>query len=128
METKIKDEFLTLKLGGKDRNVRFGLNVLFFRQGDFHIEYIPSLNLTAYGNTEKEAADMMSDVVVKDYFQNLLELPEHEAMNELRQYGWVRKPFLDRQLRNTKFLDIETIKQDFDLPAETVIRQQYVSV
>lgn len=69
----------------------------------------------------------MLQVVLKDYFDNLLMLPEQQVMKELKQYGWVRKPFLAKQLRNTQFLDVETIKHNFELPAETQIREEYMT-
>lgn len=71
---------------------------------------------------------MLINVVVKDYFDNLLDLREQQIMNELRQYGWKRKPFLTKQLRNTKFYDPDRIKHDFNLPAETALHSQFVSV
>ena len=51
--------------------------------------FLPTLNLTAYGNTESEADEMLQ-VVVEDYFQNLLLLTEEEITRELELYSCVR--------------------------------------
>lgn len=123
MESR-QEEFLTLDLRKKD--VHTGLRALVFPEGDHTIIYFPSLNLSAYGNDEREATDM-ARLVIADYFDNLLALSEQRVMKELRQYGWVRKPFLTKQLRNTQFLDIETVKVNFELPKETQVRERYMT-
>ena len=119
-----QEEFLKLDLKKKDAHA--GCRSLIFRAGGQYVVFLPSLNLTSYGETEQEAVEMLQ-VVLKDYFDNLLMLPEQQVMKELKQYGWVRKPFLAKQLRNTQFLDVETIKHNFELPAETQIREEYMT-
>ncbi len=120
---------MKLDMVGKSKKVHAGLTSFSFVDDDgHHIAYIPSLNLSGYGDTGREALDMLINVVVKDYFEHLLDLTQHQIMNELRQHGWVRKPYLHKQLRNTKFYDPESIKHDFNLPAETTLHSQFVSV
>ncbi|MEZ0485400.1 hypothetical protein [Fibrella aquatica] len=123
MESR-QEEFLTLDLRKKD--VHTGLRALVFPDGDHTIIYFPSLNLSAYGNDEREATDM-ARLVIADYFDNLLTLSEQRVIKELRQYGWVHKPFLTKQLRNSQFIDIETVKANFELPKETQVREQYMT-
>jgi hypothetical protein len=115
-----------LKLDIKRKVAHIGLRMLVFSRDGQCIVFLPSLNLTAYGDTEKEAVDMLH-VVMEDYFDNLFTLTEQQIMQEVKQYGWVRKPFLTKQLRNIQFLDVETIKQNFELSAETQIREEYMT-
>ena len=70
-------------------NVRASLTKFLLRCGDQYVLFLPTLNLTAYGNTESEADEMLQ-VVVEDYFQNLLLLTEEEITRELELYSCVR--------------------------------------
>ncbi|MBO0930160.1 hypothetical protein [Fibrella aquatilis] len=123
MDKKLEE---SLKLDLKRKVAHTGLRMLVFSRDGQSIVFLPSLNLTAYGDSESEATDMLQ-IVLKDYFDNLFALTEQQAMQELKQYGWIRKPFLAKQLRNVQFLDVETIKQNFELPAETQIREEYMT-
>lgn len=120
-EESIKIDFIKRK-----RNAHAFLRVVTFADGDFMIAYIPSLNLSGYGDTETEAADMLEHVA-KDYFAELIKLTEAQVMVELRQYGWQRLPFLAKQLRNTQFLSNERIAEDFNLPSGTKFNERFVA-
>lgn len=118
---------MKLDLARAHKKAKAKLRLLLFMIEGNYILYIPSLNLTAYGNTEDEAKKML-DVVIEDYFSHLSQLSDQEVLQEIKQYGWVRKPYLAKQLRNIQFVEEKTIKEDFELPAETIIREQFVSV
>lgn len=127
MEKKHPEEHIKIDRTKSERRFQAELRVVSFKDGEFYMNYIPSLNLTGYGDTDEEARHMLMDIVLKDYIDNLMHLPESDLYAELRQYGWVRKPFLTKQLRNIQFLDTNTIKDTFNLPAETVIEEKYVT-
>ncbi|WP_020603255.1 hypothetical protein [Spirosoma spitsbergense] len=122
------EEFIKINFSRKDRSTHIKVRVVTFRDGEFMIAYMPSLNLSGYGSTEREAVLMLTEVVAKDYLVSLLDLSEAQVMNELRQYGWKRRPYLDKQLLNTQFLSTEKLIEDFNLPAETKFNEQYVTV
>ena len=127
MSNNPEQEFIKINFSRKDRDSRAQLRVVNFVDGNFNIAYMPSLNLSGYGKTESEAINMLMEVVVKDYFLSLINLPEAQVMAELRQYGWKRRPFLDKQLLNTQFLSTEKIIEDFNLPADTKFSERFVT-
>ena len=127
MENTDNKEILKINFSSKHKHARAVLRVVNFKDGDFEIAYIPSLNLSGYGVTEDEAMRMLNEVVVKDYLFSLIALPEAKILAELREYGWQRRPYLPKQLQNTQFLSIEKIKENFNLPAETQFHEQFVT-
>lgn len=120
-------EYIKINFSRKDKNAEALLRVVTFKDGDFEIAYMPSLNLSGYGNTEDEAMRMLNEVVVKDYLLSLIKLPEAKILAELREYGWKRRPFLDKQLLNTQFLSTDKIKENFNLPAETQFHERFIT-
>lgn len=127
MKAQQSEEFMKLDFARAHKKAKAKLRLLLFMTEGSYILYIPSLNLTAYGTNEVEARKML-DIVIEDYFLHLSQLSEQEVLQEIKQYGWVRKPYLPKQLRNIQFVEEKTIKEDFELPAETIIREQFVSV
>ena len=122
-----EQEFFKINFSRKDRDTHANLRLVTFADGNFRIAYIPSLNLSGYGNTESEAMSMLMDVVVKEYLIGLMSLTEAQIMAELRQYGWKRRPYLSKQLLNTEFLSTEKIIEDFNLPADTRFNERFVT-
>ncbi len=127
VESTQPEEYLKLDFGGGNQKASARLRLLAFVAADQYVLYIPSLNLSAYGNDAPEALGMIH-IVLADYFSHLSLLNEQQVLREINQYGWVRKPFLPKQLRNIQIVDEKSIKEDFELPAETVIHEQFVSV
>jgi len=120
-------EYIKINFPSRRRDVEALLRMVTFEDGDFQIAYIPSLNLSGYGNNEEDAVKMLCEVVVKDYLTSLSEMPESKVMTELREYGWKRLPFLSKQLQNTKFFGTDAIKETFNLPAETQFHERFVT-
>ena len=52
-----------------------------------HIVYIPSLDISGYGDTEEKALDMAKFSIV-DFCQYLFTLPANEMQIELSKFGW----------------------------------------
>jgi len=53
-----------------------------------HIAYIPSLELSAYGESNEEAINMLFEDVVTDMVHNLFSLTPSEVTKEMKKYGW----------------------------------------
>jgi|GEM_PF-1261993 len=104
------------------------LRLVEFQDNGHYIVYVPSLNLSAYGNTFDEAFQMMSDVVIEDFFENLLERPEKIVYDHLSNLGWHKSSTDSQGLSNSVHVDTEGILKNFNLSADTKIRETLVEV
>ena len=85
----------SLTLNVKQRLYKLGAFTAEFKDGEFHMILLPSLNLSAYGDTEEEAEHMMTGIIIPEFFKH--------------------------QLTGTSHVDKDGILKDFNLSEETVI-------
>ena len=90
------------------------------------MSFLPSLNLTAYGDSKEKARKMLGDIVIKDFFENLLELPENQIYDELIRLGWERSKFFKQELSKSSHIDRTGILRNFNLSNETVLEETLV--
>ena len=101
----IKDKYM-----GSFANIDFKLGVYIFFDEGYYIAYCPSLDLTAYGETEKNAKDDFK-YQIKEYFNYTIE--NGTLDEELRKQGWrinqkeVKSPTVEFMVKsNNEFKDI----------------------
>lgn len=116
----------SLKVGKQSLKGYF--KVVFFQEGDSYIYYIPSLNLSSYGDTLAEAEQMMKDIIIPDFCKNLLALPKQLIFRELKALGWERDKFFQNDLSKSSYIDKEGILREFDLAEGTIITEKGFSV
>ena len=105
-----------------------GLICMFhFMDNGHHIAYMPSLNLTGYGDSEEEAKELLMDHVVKDFLDGLFTLPKSQIVEELKKLGWEKSQFFDKEFSKS-YVDIDGVLREFNLPAETKIESQLMAV
>jgi hypothetical protein len=61
------------------------LQVFFFQEDDIFFAYMPSLDLTGYGNTPKEAKDSLT-VVLDEFLKYTIN--KNTFLIELKRLGW----------------------------------------
>ena len=66
-------------------DVKVQLPVMVFLEDKAHIAYIPVLDLSGYGNSEKEALDSL-DIVLNDYFS--YGIRKKTLLDDLKAHGW----------------------------------------
>jgi len=89
--------------------------------------FIPSYDVTAYGDTLDEAKYMLSEIVFEDYFKELLELNESQIFEELRKSGWERNELFHKKFNRTaSYVNPLGVLKDFDLPSDTPIKEEYI--
>jgi len=119
-----KQEFLKLNLVKRSGKGHF--RVFSFEDHGHIISYLPSLNLSAYAETKEEALKILVEVVLKDFFENLMQCSENKVFEELKSLGWVRNKILTRELSNNTHIDEKGILKNFNLSEETKIEEQLV--
>lgn len=79
-QAKLKGE---KKFGAK--SVKIDLQVLFFEEDNIHYAYMPSFDLTGYGNNEKEARESLT-VVLDEFLRYTLN--KKTLFSEMQRLGW----------------------------------------
>lgn len=122
-------EFLKIKVNNKNnRSVKGCLRTVEFEDNGHFVIYIPSLQLSAYGDDITEAKEML-EVVVDDFCDSLTELSEGQALAELRKFGWEKNSYFTKRFENSNtYIDREGILKDFDLPSDTKVREKFLAV
>ena len=94
----------------------------FFKDHDQFVLYLPSLNMTGYGDTKLEAKEML-DEVMKDWIDMLLNLTPDLQKVELKKYGWNQELYRKKQFRSKVSVDKNGILRNFELPKDTLIEE-----
>lgn len=118
-----------IKIDHNKHNFFAGLRILEFKNDLGQIVlYVPSLQLSAYGDNRVEAREML-DVITIEYGIKLSKLPEHKASAELSKYGWKREVFFKKKFKNQNpYVDVKGILKNFDLPEETLVKEEFLTV
>lgn len=119
-----KDEFL--KIDFKRKSIKGDVVAHSFEDGGQRVIYIPSLNISGYGNTEDEAKEMVN-VCVKDFVDTLFSAPITVAMEEIKSLGWHRDKYF-KQRFHAPYVDAEGVLREFDLSEETKIETRSMAV
>lgn len=110
------------------KSVKIEVKGVTFVEGNYTIMYIPSLNLSSYGQTEEEAKVMMEEHVLPDFCESVVKKPRSFVLQELRKLGWEQNKIFTKKLSRTAYIDKEGILREFDLDAGTVIKEQDLAV
>ena len=120
MNNAIK-ESITLDIRRKIFNVE--ARGIAFKDGDFEVIYIPSLELSAYGKDFKQAKKML-EIQLDEFSENMFKLPAPRIHQEFKRLGWKKDKFFKRRL-NIELSDttFEDFKKEFNIPENTDIKQ-----
>ncbi len=67
------------------KSIKVDLQVLFFEEDNIHYAYMPSFDLTGYGNTEEEAKKSLT-VVLDEFLRYTLN--KNTLFIEMQRLGW----------------------------------------
>jgi len=74
------------------------LNVLTFQEDDVWIAWIPSLNISSYGDSNKEAIENVKEAT-ELLFEHIVK--KHTVIDVLKELGWSLKPRTKRKFQIT---------------------------
>lgn len=123
-----KQEFIKITHTKEYRKFRAELNCIELMDGDFFISYIPSLKLSAYGSTSEEAIKMMTEVVIPDFCETLMEQDKEKVLDDLKNFGFTQSPFFTSELCKSAHIDKEGILKDFNLSEDVEIKERILSI
>lgn len=102
--------------------------MFMFKDGEHAMMYIPSLELSSYGDDFEEAGDMMMNHVIPAFCESIFEEPKSIVTSSLKKMGWAKNPFFRKELSRKSFMGKEGILKEFDLAPDTEINEQLVAV
>jgi len=88
------------------------LNVLYGKQGEFFLSYCPSLNISGYGNTEKEADEFIKHEMIV-FCEDLNSMQSEEKNHFLLSLGFKKERFKTKNFSKA-YVDENGRLQDFD--------------
>lgn len=117
----------TIQISFSSKKVKGNFRIYYFMDNEHYIAYMPSLQLTGYGASRNEAVDMLFDIVLDDFCENMLELPMEKANNLLASLGWKRNKLFHKRFSTSSYVDKEGVLKNFNLPLETKIESEVLT-
>lgn len=111
----------------RNKTLKAHLTGIAFKEDNSHIIYLPSLQLSAYGDSLKEANEMIK-ISIHEFSKNLLQLPESKINSILKDLGWLRHKFFKKRLSNLSETTFDDIKKEFNLPENTLVERIPIAV
>jgi len=115
-----------IKMDFKKVSIHGEFAVVTFMNDGSNIYFIPSLNISGYGDTPQDAEDMANESL-KDFLDALLLFGEEKSLEELYKLGW-KKNTSYKQMLSLAFVGKEGFWKELDLPEQTVINQTTIIV
>jgi len=85
-----------------------------------HVSYIPSFEISGYGETPEKAQEMLK-AALHDLFEYLTDLKQEKLNAELKRYGWMKNKYFNKQYSNS-FVDENGALRNFNVKENSVSR------
>lgn len=91
-------------------NMTFDLQMYLFKDEDSYVVYCPSLDMSAYGNTEEQAKKSFEDIlaITVQYWIN-----KNTLVKDLQKHGWKIKSKNQKKIKEPSFSELYTMNQTF---------------
>jgi len=117
----------SIKVDKKKATIKATFKSFNIKDGKYFVAYIPSLDMTGYGDSENEAVDMLKDVM-DDFFSDLIKLSLSDIDKELAKYGWNHSKIFKKQFSNRAHVDKGGVLKGFEMPKDTPIEENILQV
>jgi len=109
-----------LRINKASRNIRFSLMHFKYRDKDTRqiVFYIPSLELTGYGDTEAKAKKML-DFSIDQLCGYLIDLPPTKLEKTLKELGWKHSKIKTKQYSKA-YVDTDGNLKQFNAVGDSV--------
>jgi predicted RNase H-like HicB family nuclease len=123
IEKRKKNEVSYIRLNRSKSNADALLHLMRFKDGEFHIVYLPEIKMSSYGETEQEAIDMLMDTLTI-YLSNLIGLAKKEMEGELARYGFFVGSMIHKNFEyKGPYVDVKGVLKEFNLPEDTTVEE-----
>ena len=112
----------SLRINPRKGKIKFEGTILKYRDKDTRqiVIFVPSLDLTSYGATDKKAEEMI-DFSLEDFFAWLIKLSPTQIESELKALGWKHVKYKNKEYSQT-YVDEDGTIQNFNAVADKVER------
>ena len=103
-----------MRIDFRKRSVKGKFNLVGFQDKDTlqQVLYIPSLDISAYGDTQEKTYEMVRNAM-DEYFDFLTSLPKIEFYQELSKCKWKKNTFASKQFSKV-YVDVDGVLQEFN--------------
>lgn len=126
---KKEDQKDSLRVTTKNDETIFECGLSVFKMIDSgtsqHIIYIPSLNLTGYGDTYEKAEEMMK-FCIGDLFELFEKMTSKKRDEELNKLGWKRNKLKSKEFSKL-LVDPKGVLQNFNISESSIERLTLVT-
>jgi len=121
----MKEEYLRIENGGRKNEVALGVRMLQFKDRETNqtIIYIPSLEISAYGESKEKAKSMLNEEL-KSFSKYLLSLSTKKANEELNSLGWKKQEYAHKNFSHA-YIDKDGVLQNFDVDIDDIEEEMY---
>lgn len=125
-KVQVEDLNEQIRVNFSRRSISGVVKAFSINQGESIVFYIPSLQITGYGATIKEAKEMTS-FVLNDYFENLFQQPKQAIKAELKELGFTQRSFFTKRFERST-IDMAGILRDFELDFDTLVEESILQL
>ncbi len=114
-------DFIRVKRNKKEGQIRCVTTSITFKDKDTKqmVMYVPSLELSAYGDTTENAKKML-EFQVNEFLLHLLKMPNKAQKITLLDLGWTQGKFAHKEYSNS-YVDVAGTLTDFNIEDGTPI-------
>tara|TARA_R110000868_G_scaffold355726_1_gene617287 strand:+ start:3740 stop:4105 length:366 start_codon:yes stop_codon:yes gene_type:complete len=116
-----------IKIDIKSKRLTATLKGIGFKEGEYFIIYIPSLNVSGYGVTEQEANELVK-ITLENFSEELFKMNENKIFEQLKSLGWQKNRIFNKRMSNLSETTFEDIIKEFNLPKETKLQEMPIAV
>lgn len=111
-----------LNIDWRAKTVQAELRAIEFEEDGQFFMYIPSLELSSYGDTQKEVRELM-DFSVREMFRQLFENGTKEGQAILKKWGFHKDKFFQRRYEVDRAWGTEDVAREMGIRNPKHVRQ-----
>ncbi len=112
-----------IRINTSKRTVNTEITIFEVIEHDQIVLYIPSFELSGYGNNYEEAKEML-DESVNYFLTNLIKLTPDKINLELAKLGWKKNKFKNKEFSKA-YIDKNGILKGFDVSPDKITERKY---
>ncbi len=116
-----------LKIDFSSKSLKANFGAMYFKEGEFDIFFIPSVQISAYGDSKKEAEEMLK-ISLQQFTEDIFSQTQSKALDILNKLGWKKNTYFKKRMVNLSDTTFADIKKEFNLPDNTPIENVPIAI
>ena len=110
----------------KGKGVEAKIKIMSFIEDKYFIHFIPSLNISSYGDSFEESEQMLKESL-DSLFDILLNLKQDLRDAEMSELGW-DKQLYSRRKYTGPYIDKKGILKEFNISEDTLVQEEILEI